>query len=74
MGAKEDKQTCVFRGVLAKYKAERGLTVREICRMLDISTGTWSNWQHDVGRVSIRDMRRLRVALQIPVEELKEVI
>lgn len=74
MGTKADKQTCVFRGVLAKYKAERGLTVREICKLLGISTGTWSNWQHDVSRVSIKMLRRLSVALQIPIDELKEVI
>lgn len=70
----EDKQTRTFCGLLAKYKTMRGLNVAQMAKLLGVSVPTYHAMKKDVSRVSVKTLRRMRVALQIPVDELKEVI
>ena len=74
MNQKEDKQTRTFRELLAKYQARYQLSVPQMCELMGVKKSTFYALKKDVSRADIKMLRRMRVALQIPIDELKEVI
>lgn len=74
MAPKEDVQTRTFREIVAKYKTRYRLTTAQLCELMGVKRSTFYKALKDVSKVDIKMLRRMRVALQIPIDELKEVI
>lgn len=78
MGAREDtrklNQARAFKALLDKYRGLYGLNDMQMREILGVSRSTYYAMKTDASHVTIETLQRMRIGLQIPKEELLNVI